>query len=383
MIRFSSPLVLRTALVVVSISTASCGSLANYVVTGHWEDPNAEEVSTAPKSAPKHAAPDEKKAEAANTAPEPALQAFPNETPFTYGIWTLYRNDRGMFFWTGKGDTLRLFAIELNKSDACWATRKADGPRVMHCLDKHYALMRDLAPKPGDKEETPSAIGDALNGLPNPPWRNNALIASNLEPANYDLPDRSGGKKGTFSLEATADKIKIQMPPIMGERWFVIPKDKTGVLFAGEPVPLFDGCTNADKTLAPLQGMAIQWDKKACGIQVDGNEYMVSLKTVDFTLEVESMDTPPDLAARQEDGRKLRKLAAEKKSQLDISVTGDATRTLVTARGKNPKGESFGLVESHQTIGSQHFRCTARLEGDAAAQLPRAKQICSSMHAAK
>lgn len=381
MIRFNSSYFLRTALVVVSISTTSCGSAGNYILTGHWEDPNAEEVSTAPKSAPTNAVSDEKKVEPTNAAPEPVLQAFPNETPFTYGIWTLYRNARGMFFWTGKGDTLRLVALELGKDEPCWFTRRADGPRVMHCLDKHFVLLRDLEPDAGSSGTPPSAGRDALNGLADPPWRNNALAPSNLAVGNYDLPDRSGGKNGTFSIEVESTKIKIQLPPIMGKRWFVLTKDNNDVNFNGESVSLFDGCTEADRTLALLPGLAIQWDKKTCGIHVDANDYMVSLTTGDFKLDFKIMDTPPDLAARQEEVKKLRKQAVENFAMVDMNVTGDSMHTLVAGQGKNREAKVFALVESHRTVGTKHFRCTARLDGDAVSQLPRAKQICLSMRA--
>lgn len=377
MIRLDSPLVLRTALVVVSISTASCGSLGNFILKGHWEDPNAEEVSTAPKSAPTNAVPVEKKVE----PPEPALLDFAPETPFTYGVWTLYRNERGMFFWTGKGDSLRLYAVELSKSEVCWTTRRADGPRVMHCLDKHYALLRDLKPEDAKLDGPPSATRDTLNGLPNPPWRNNALTASNLAPGKYDLPDLSGGKKGTFSLEATPTTIKIQLPPAMGERWFVLSNDKTDARFNGELVQLADGCTNADKTLPVYHGMGIQLAKKTCGIEIDTTGFLAEIKVDGIPLKFRIIDEPPNLAARQEDVKKLRKLAAENNGQLDVNVIGDATYTIVTARGKKPKGETFGMVESDRTIGNIHYQCIAQFEGDDVAKLPAAKQLCLSMRA--
>lgn len=387
MSQFNSPFIRRTALVVLSVSTASCASLGNFILTGHWEDPNAQEVSTLPKSTPTNS-PTESAPTAANntdpakSAPEPDLQSFPAETPFTYGIWSLYRNSHGLFFWTGKGDTLRLFAVELGKSEACWTTRRADGPRVMHCLDKHYVLARDLKPEAGTQEGPPSATRDALNGLPNPPWRNDKLTATNLTEGKYDLPEMSGGKNGTLSLEATASSIKIQLPPLMGgERWFVIPKDTTNVLFAGERASLYDGCTNPDKTIGVYPGMGIQLDKRTCGIEADINDFRTTITIGNLALRFKVLENPPNLAKVQEDVAKLRKLAAEKKSPIEINVGGNATYTLVTAKAKKPNGEAFGYVESDRTIGNEHFQCSARFEGADTAMLPMAKQICMSMRA--
>lgn len=383
---FDHTFVLRTALVALSVSTASCASLGNFILTGHWEDPNAQEVSTSPKSAPTTSATEQaptatNNAEPAKSAPEPALQSFPAETPFTYGIWSLYRNSRGLFFWTGKGDTLRLFAIELNKSDPCWTTRRADGPRVMHCLDKHYALAGDLKPEAGAQDGPPSATRDALNGLPNPPWRNNKLTTTNLAEGRYDLPDASGGKQGTFSLEATASSIKIQLPTLINERWFVITKDTTNVHFAGEHVSLYDGCTNPDKTIGVYPSMAIQLDKRTCGIDVDINDYRTTVIVGNLSLKFKIMENPPNLAKAQEGAAKLRKLAAANKTSLDLNVGGNATYTLVTVRATKPDGTTFGMVESDRTIGDKHFRCTAQVEGADTAMLQTAKQICMTMRA--
>ncbi len=385
---FDHSIVLRTALVALSVSTASCASLGNFILTGHWEDPNAQEVSASPKSAPTTSATEQARvatnnAEPAKSAPEPALQTFPAETPFTYGIWSLYRNSRGLFFWTGKGDTLRLFAIELNKSDPCWTTRRADGPRVMHCLDKHYALSGDLKPEAGAQEGPPSATRDALNGLPNPPWRNDKLTGTNLTEGKYDLPDASGGKQGTFSLEATASSFKIQLPTLMSERWFVVAKDTTNVHFAGEPVSLYDGCTNPDKTIGVYPQMAIQLDKRTCGIDADINDYRTTITIGNITLRFKILENPPNLAKAQEAAAKLRKLAAENKTPIELNVGGNATYTVVTAKAKKPTGEAFGYVESDRTIGNEHFQCSARFEGADTAMLPTAKQICMTMRAMK
>jgi hypothetical protein len=376
-----------------SVSLSSCASVANYVVTGRFEDPNAEEESAKAESASaKKSESDSSAGSGAESKPtksaaakpsEPALTPFPNEKVFVHGQWQFYRNSHGLFWWTGKDASLQLFAVDFDKYGSCWISRKADGPRVMHCPMGDIPLARDLSPATAGKDEKPSAASDVFNGFPNAPWQNK-VEGSELPEGKYDLAQIPDSEYGTFSLEATGSTIKVRLPPAPDdERLFVIKKDSPEVLLAGSVVDLYDGCTRPDGTLLVYMGIGVKFAKKTCGILRSIDDEKATLAQDNLVIRFKTLSQPPDIAKVREGAEKLRQLAAKNKAQLQISVEGDAKYTIVSTVATKSTGEKLALVESDRIIGEETFRCDARFEGADTALLPAAKQICASMRAFK
>ena len=66
------------------------------------------------------------------------------------------------------------------------------------------------------------------------------------------------------------------------------------------------------------------------------------------------------------------------KAQLQLDVTGDATRTLVALAAGKPDGEGRSVVQATATIQGVHYRCESSVERFDPAWVQTMKQICGS-----
>lgn len=384
MIQCNSRLILRAAVPVLLVSVSSCASAANYVLTGRWEDPYAQEVESQPEAKPSATVPVQNAASAVEKsvrppkpAAEPAIPAFPMDTTYAYGPWFLHRNARGFFWWTGKDTTFRLFAIELHAQRPCWTSQKADRPPAQQCPDGQIRIDMPRAAE-ADKAKDSRVAENVFVGIDNPPWKSTATGAP-LAAGTYDLPDASGGKNGTFSLDSTANAIKIKTPPSHGGRLFTLPADNANLLVDGEVPELYDGCTNPDGSLAVYMRTSVQIGKKRCGIlrNIDGSDATLTIDKL--VLEFDVPEDPPDVAKARAAAAKFRTIAAKNKTKMQLDVVGDATYMIFSGQLKRADGESFALVESSRMIDGKHIRCQAKLIGADVSMFPMAKQVCSSI----
>lgn len=149
------------------------------------------------------------------------------------------------------------------------------------------------------------------------------------------------------------------------------------------PPDPFDGCTKANGSLFVYMGIGVQFAKKTCGLERTIEDDEATLTQGKLVIRFKTLSNPPDIAKTRASGDKLRKIAAENKARVDISISGDSTYTLVSTRATKSTGEVLGIVESDRIIGDEYFRCQVKLEGPDTSMLQTAKQICASMRAMK
>jgi len=369
-------LIFRAAFPLLVLSLSSCASLGNFLWSGHWEDPNAQEAKPSPPSN-EEPAPDEvqKATPSVPTAKhieESKSQVLPSDIVLTHGSWFLLRTSRAVYSWTGTGEQFRLFAIELQADATCWGSQQADRPEAEHCPGSDGPASASIRIVNGKKVES------LFSGFEKAPWKT-AQAGTALKEGTYDLIESSGKENGSFVLECKADQITIRTSRALEGQVFTMPSGSNAFLVGGERPDLFDGCTNA-KGIVPISDvLGIRFGKKKCGVFRRETEYSTQLLVEKADLEFSTTSKAPDIAVARVKAAELRKIAAANKAQLTLDISGDATHTIFTAMAKRPNGEELSSVEGVRTIDGIHHKCEGKIDRMDAAWVRTAKEVCGAM----
>lgn len=356
-----------TPLPLLLLSLASCAPAGNFLLTGHLQDPTSgageptpAAVEPTPAASPSSATP------VAERRPPP----LPINTTFTHGQWHLQRTSRALFGWTGAGEQFRLFAVELDTQVTCWYSQHADRPEAQHCLDGDAPLASVKLVR-NDKE----VENIFSSGFDKVPWKT-ASADTPLPEGTYTLPDASG--RGVGTLEHTADAVTVRTDWSRWQRVFTVPSGSNAYLVDGSAPDLFDGCASANGTVSVIDGVRVQVGKKTCDMLRGREGTTVTLSIGRSELSFSRRDDAPNLAEERARAVLARKKVAAP-AQLQLDVTGDATRTLVALAARKPDGEGKSRVEAIATIQGVHYRCDASVERFDPAWVQTMKQICGSM----
>lgn len=370
------------------LSTSSCASLANYIWSGRWEDPDAQEAKPTPPTPekpgseePRAAAPNPDKdkpqktnasARAEKPIEEKKLQALPIDTVFTHGSWFLLRTKRAFYSWTGKGEAFRLLVIELHADATCWGSQQADRPAAEHCPANDGPASPDPRVLGGFLVESMFSLFEKA------PWKT-AQTGTALQEGTYDLPESSGKEKSAFTLHCKADEMIVRTSRALDGAAFTLPSAGNAFLVQGQRPDLFDGCTDANGILPVYDEVGIRFGKKKCGIFRRETEYSIRLVVDKAEVEFTQTSKAPDIADARVRTVKLRKIAADNKAQLILDISGDASHTIFTAMMKRLDGEENSLVEGVRTIDDVHHKCGGSIAKMDAAWVRTAKQVCGAM----
>ena len=366
-------IVFRAALPLLILSLSSCASFANFLWSGHWEDPNAQEAKPPPSADEEPASDGAQKAitSAPATKPieEPKSQVLPIDIVMTHGSWFLLRTSRALYSWTGTGEQFRLFAIELHADATCWGSQQADRPEAEHCAGTDAPASATSRIVNGQKVES------IFSGFEKAPWKT-TQAGSALKEGTYDLIESPRKERGSFALECKADEMTIRTSE---GRVFTMPSGSNAFLIDGERPDLFDGCTNAKGILAISDILGIRFGKKKCGMIRRETEYNTQLIVDKAILEFSTTSKAPDIATARVKATEVRKIAAANKAQLILDMSGDATHTIFTAMAKRSNGEEFSSAEGVTTIDDVHHKCEGKIDRMDADWVRTAKQVCGAM----
>lgn len=354
--------VARVALLPLLLSLASCAPVGNFLLTGQVQDPASaagESTPAARESTP-----------AAPPVAERRPPSLPLGTTFTHGQWHLLRTSRALFGWTGTGEQFRLFAIEFDPQVTCWYSQHADRPEAQHCLGGDAPLASVKATRNGKEVENIFA-----SGFDKIPWKT-ASAETPLPEGTLTLPDAAG--HGIGSLEHTPDTVTVRTDWSGWQRAFTVPAGSNAYLVDGSGPDLFDGCASANGTVSAIDGVRVQVGKKTCDMLRGREGTTVTLSIGQSELSFSRREEAPNLAEERARAVLARKKVAPS-AQLQIDVTGDATRTLVTFAARKPDGEGMSRVQATATLQGVHYRCEAAIERFDPAWVQTVKQVCGSM----
>ncbi len=297
----------------------------------------------------------------------PSASFLPSDTTFSHGPWRLMRTSRALYGWTGAGEQLVVFAVELREDSACWYSQRANGPEAVHCPDYDGPLASVKSTRDGVEEPS------VFSGFAQPPWRG-AVAGVPLPVGGDSLPDARGNTVGSLERGA-GDELTVH-----ASSWSsgVFTLSSKGVLLLGGAAPdLFDGCAGADGTIAAIDATRVRIGKKKCGVfrSLDGARTTLKLDMLEIAFS--RREAAPNLAEERASAAKARKTLAATQSLVDVS--GGADRTLVTVAAKKPDGDGLSMVEAVATIGGVHYRCKSRVDRFDPPWVQSVKAICGSM----
>lgn len=345
------------ALVLLPVSLSSCAPLGDFLLGGAQGPARTGEAQAEPEAS---AAPSAAPAEKTSTA------VLPGDTTFSHGQWRVMRTSRALYGWTGAGEQLVVFAVELRDDSACWYSQRGNGPEAIHCPDYDGPLASVKSSRNGVEETSVFA------GFDQPPWK--GAVAGVPLPAASSLPDVPGNTVGSIERGAD-DEVTVQVRSWSSGVFALSPG---GALLVGGVAPdLFDGCASADGTIAVMGATRVQIGKKKCGVFRSFTGTRTTLKLDLLEIVFSRKDEAPNLAEERAGAAKARKALAGTQSQVDVS--GGADKTLVSVAAKKANGDGLSMVEAVATVQGAHYKCKSSVDRFDPKWVQTVKAICGSM----
>lgn len=346
-----------TALLLSLVSLASCTPVTQFLL-GRYQEPVTGEAPPPQPSAIRAAPPP------TQAPPRPSVPPLPADTVFSHGAWQLLRTTRAAYAWTGAGERLLLFAVELRTSETCWYSQRGSGPEAAHCEDHDGPLSSIKSVRDGVEETS------IFSGFDKAPWKG-PVVDNPLPAGELTLPYASGESSGTIARGADNE---VTLRASAGV--FTLSPSKGLLVDGGEP-DLYDGCADPDGTLPVIDEVRVQVGKKKCGVMrfLDGTEAILRFDRLEITIR--RRNKPPNITKAREDGAKVLKMLAGMRPQLHVS--GDASKTMVTLAASKPGGDAVSTVEADATVQGAHYRCQSLVNRFDPTWVQTVKAVCGSM----
>jgi hypothetical protein len=344
---------LRYCLVLASLVSFSCAELGEVIGGSNTPDEVATVAPTQATAA---------KAAPAKTPEAPKAPELAADKTFSHGIWKMRRTARGLFVWSGAGPKLLVLAMDLTPSAQCYFSQKATGPEAQHCPGADGPIQVSKGDKTIFDDAAMSMWKSADPGTP----------LAEGDSAFTKLGDDSGA-----TVKRAGNRLTLQHAT-EAEMTFVLPAEDQAIQVQGGKPELFDGCAESKGNVLLPNGVQVQIGS-GCGFLVRHSGDRAELNLGDNKITIDATDKAPDLAKMQAEMVKL-KASIAGKAQMNINLSGDKNRTVVSATGRKNGGGDLSMMEVHATLkGGTYYTCRWRAEKQDNAFLQKSSAICQSM----